>query len=273
MTEENVTEIMESVLLEFPIKLIDAIAPKWVQALELGGEIVSEIISVMDSIGKTASKLKDYVNFDEAFENLDFLDKPEKIKLDAGLGRVEIDLKVKDGLFYKVASDECGEELNSDYDVFRLLKSLSGARAKTAKLDEALKQAEETGYGVVAPLIDEMTLDEPELVKQGGQFGVKLKATAPSLHIIRVDVETEVSPIVGSEQQSDELVKNLMSDFEGDKSALWETNIFGKSLSSLVNDGLQHKLAVMPQDARQKMQKTLGRIINEGKGGVLCILL
>ena len=118
-----------------------------------------------------------------------------------------------------------------------------------------------------------MTLDEPELVKQGGQFGVKLKATAPSLHIIRVDVETEVSPIVGSEQQSDELVKSLMSDFEGDKSALWETNIFGKSLSSLVNDGLQHKLAVMPQDARQKMQKTLGRIINEGKGGVLCILL
>ncbi|MGN1096851.1 MAG: stage IV sporulation protein A [Christensenellales bacterium] len=273
MTENNVSEIMESVLLEFPIKLIDAVAPKWIQALDIASDIVGEIIRVMDKVGKMATKLKDYVNFDEAFDDAEYLDRPSGIKLDAGAGRVEISMAVKEGLFYRVASDECGERLSSDYDVFRLLKSLSRSRAKTAKLDEALKEAEETGYGVVAPLIDDMELDEPEIVKQGGQFGVKLKAKAPSLHIIKVDVETEVSPIVGSEQQSDELVKSLMNDFEGDKAALWETNIFGKSLSSLVNDGLQHKLSVMPIDARQKMQKTLGRIINEGKGGVLCILL
>ena len=141
------------------------------------------------------------------------------------------------------------------------------------KFKDALKQVEETGYGVVYPTLNDMKLEEPQMVKQGGRFGVKLKASAPSLHLMQVDINTEVSPIVGSEQQSEDLVNYLMSEFDTNPQGIWETKMFGKSLSSLVNEGLQNKLVSMPTEVQKKMRKTLGRIVNEGKGGVICILL
>lgn len=271
MSEQDMAGILETVLLEFPIKQIDAVAPKWIQALSVGSDIVKEAIDAVMKVAENAKKMKDYLNFDEAFDGLNYLDPPSNIILDAGQGRVEITLSVKEGLFYDVLSSECNESVKNDFDLFYLLKTLSKAKAKTQKLCDALKQAEETGYGVVVPSIDEMSLDTPEMVKQGGQFGVKLSAKAPSLHIIKVDVETEVSPIVGSEEQSEDLVKSLISNPQNDD--IWDANIFGKTLRGLVNDGLQHKLFAIPADAKEKMQKTLGRIVNEGKGGVLCILL
>ena len=152
-------------------------------------------------------------------------------------------------------------------------KTFAEEKKKFSKIKDALKEAEESGYGVVLPTVEEMNLEEPVLVKQGGRYGVKLKASAPSLHIMKVDIQTEVNSMVGNEQQSEELVKYLMEEFENNPTDIWETKMFGKSLYSLVNEGLQNKLLVMPNEVQKKMRKTLGRIVNEGKGGVICILL
>ena len=170
-------------------------------------------------------------------------------------------------------SRECGREIDGDFALISLLKRLSVEANEYAKIQTALEQVNETGYGVVSPSTDEMTLEEPEIVKQGSRYGVRLKASAPSLHIMKVDVQTELSPIVGSEQQSEELVKYLISEFENNPKALWETNMFGKSLHSLVNEGLNKKVVQMPVEVQKKMRKTLSRIVNEGKGGIICILL
>ena len=172
-----------------------------------------------------------------------------------------------------MASKECGVDVSDEYDMLVNMKSLCRSKDKIERLQSALEQVETLGYGVVAPTMDEIVLKEPELLRQGGQYGVRLKANAPSLHIMKVDVETEVSPIVGSEEQSKDLVDGMMSDFENDKQAIWNTNIFGRSLSSLVADGINNKLQTVPAEAELKLKKTLGRIVNEGKGGVICILL
>ena len=164
-------------------------------------------------------------------------------------------------------------EINNEGDLFRIISELSVTKIKYDKIADALNEVERKGYGIVTPSIDEMILDEPEMVKQGSRFGVKLKATAPSLHIIKANIETEVSPIVGSEKQSEELVNYLLSEFESDPKQIWESNIFGKSLHSLVNEGLQTKLSKMPEEAQMKLQETLERIVNEGSGGLICIIL
>ena len=190
-----------------------------------------------------------------------------------GEGIAYLDIKPKQNLFYKVLSQQCGHEITNDFQLVSFLKQLAFAKTEYDKLKEALIQVEETGYGVVSPKMEEMKLEEPEVVKQGSKFGVRLKASAPSLHIRKVDVETEISPLVGTEQQGEDLVKYLLKEFESNPQGLWETNMFGKSLHSLVNEGLNNKIVQMPLEAQKKMRKTLGRIVNEGKGGIICILL
>lgn len=170
-------------------------------------------------------------------------------------------------------SEECGFTINDDFELVSYIKDLAIAKLEYDKLKNALSDAEENGYGIVVPKQSEFTLQEPEVVKQGNRYGVKIKASAPSLHIIKVDVETEVTPLVGTETQSQDLVNYLNEQFENNPEQIWETNLLGKSLSALVGDNISSKIVMMPQDAQRKMRKTLGRIINEGKGGVLCILL
>ena len=157
--------------------------------------------------------------------------------------------------------------------LFSTITEFSRVKQKYDKISNALDEVKSKGYGIVTPSIDELILDEPEMVKQGSRFGVKLKATAPSIHMIRANIETEFSPIVGSERQSEELVNYLLSEFENDPKKIWESNIFGKSLHELVNEGLQTKLSKMPEDAQIKLQETLERIVNEGSGGLICIIL
>ena len=164
-------------------------------------------------------------------------------------------------------------EIADDYELMSRIKALATAKKEYDRLATALEEVNETGYGVVVPTMNDMTLEEPQIVKRGSQFGVRLKASAPSLHIMRVDIESEVSPIVGTEQQSEDLVKYLLSEFENDPQGIWETNMFGKSLHSLVNEGLSNKINAMPPEAQKKMRRALSRIVNEGKGGVLCVLL
>ena len=273
MTDGDITRIMQSILLEFGVRIIDFDLPRWVQALSPDDEVVKEIVNAVRELGDNVTKMKDYTLVDEYFENREFWSAPAKVELDAGKGRVYVAVTPKEGVFYKVASRECGIELTDDFALLAHLKQLARARNRTAKLLDAMEQVDSLGYGIVLPTMEEMVLEEPEIIKQGQQYGVKLKASAPSLHIMKVDVETEVRPIVGSEQQSSELVESMLSDFEGDKQAIWDTNIFGRSLSSLVADGINNKLMSVPADAEQKLRKTLGRIVNEGKGGVICILL
>lgn len=273
LSEDDMTEIMETILLEFAVKIIDFDLPRWVQALSPDNSIVGELIEIVKALGDKVAKMKDFENIDEFFEASAFWSEPSSVNLDAGTGRIGVTLRPKDDVFFKVASEECGVEISDDFELLKRLKELCGAREKTARLASAIEQVETLGYGVVLPTMDEIELQEPELIKQGQQYGVKLKAHAPSLHIMRVDVETEVSPIVGSEQQSEELVQNMLGDFENDKQAIWNTNIFGRSLSSLVADGINNKLLNVPAEAEIKLKKTLGRIVNEGKGGVICILL
>ena len=190
-----------------------------------------------------------------------------------GEGRAVYQLEAKEGLFNSILSQVAGEDIADDYALMNFVQRLAKAGAEYDKLKQALAEVKENGYGVVTPSLDEMSLEEPQIVRQGSKFGVRLKASAPSLHIMRVDINTEVSPIVGTEQQSEELVKYLLSEFENDPKGIWETNMFGKSLHALVKEGLTNKLHAMPTDAQNKMRKTLSRIVNEGKGGMICILL
>ena len=180
---------------------------------------------------------------------------------------------MQEDLFYKILTEISGVEINNEGDLFSTVTNLASTKKEYDKIAYALEEVKAKGYGIVTPSMDELILDEPEMVKQGTRFGVKLKAKAPSIHLIRADIETEVSPIVGSEKQSEELVNYLLSEFESDPQKIWESNIFGKSLHELVNEGLQNKLCRMPEDAQEKLQETLERIVNEGSGGLICIIL
>lgn len=273
MNEDDVSEILETVLLEFGVKTIDFNLPRWVQALPIDSDVVQELISGVKDMAGDVERMKDYDKIDSYFENANLWQTPSSINLDAGKGKVTVDMDVKRGVFFDVASKECAVDIGDEYDMLVNMKSLCRSKDKIERLQSALEQVETLGYGIVAPTMDEIELKEPELLRQGGQYGVRLKANAPSLHIMKVDVETEVSPIVGSEEQSKDLVDGMMSDFENDKQAIWNTNIFGRSLSSLVADGINNKLQTVPAEAELKLKKTLGRIVNEGKGGVICILL
>lgn len=273
MTESDISAVMEDILLEFGVRRIDLKLPRWVQALPADDEVVREMLAAVRDMGEKVSKMKDYEGIDAFFEGREFWQLPSGVELEAGEGRIEVTVRPKEDVFYRVASRESGLDITDDFSLLANIRTMAAAKSRTERLAAALEQAEATGYGVVHPTVEEMTLGEPEIIRQGQQYGVRLSASAPSLHIMRVDVKTEVSPIVGSEQQSSELLGSLLRDFEGDKQAIWQTNIFGRSLSALVADGIRSKLDLVPADAENKLRRTLGRIVNEGKGGVICILL
>jgi stage IV sporulation protein A len=242
------------------------------QALDTDNIIIKEIIEEMQKVSENVGKMKDYTVFNEAFNNSANMNKPE-LQVDMGEGKIVLNLTAVPDLFYKVLSLETNEEITDDFKLLSYMRNLKAALAQYNMFKDALKEVEDNGYGIVSPTVNEMTLEEPEIVKQGSRFGVRLKASAPSLHIMKVNVETEVNPIVGSEQQGEDMVKYLLSEFENNKKGIWDTNMFGKSLNSLVKEGLTSKLHAVPIDVLNKMRKTMGRIVNEGKGGVLCILL
>lgn len=272
MTEQDINNIFANILNEFPVTSIEAHLPEWMEALPYDDEYIQYIFSQLENAVENILKIgdipEDFSMFqeDENFE-------PATKDIVVGEGKMVVNISPKPHLFYKVLSAQCGYEISSDYHLISFVKQLTQAKQQYDKLKDALDQVNATGYGVVMPTMNEMTLEEPTIVKQGGKYGVKLKASAPSLHIMKVDIDTELSPIVGSEQQSEEIVKNMLKDFENNPQDIWETKMFGRTLNSLVNEGIQGKLMAMPQEIQKKMRKTLGRIVNEGKGGVLCILL
>lgn len=273
MKDEDVDKVVEGVLMEFPVKSIQIKMPEWLRALDYESDIISEIAREMKRLGANINKLSDADKNQIAFAESSCFEPITVSTIDAGNGYVKFSVIPKDGLFYQVLSRECGTEIEDDFKLVSYIKELAVAKLEYDKLKTALEEVRTTGYGIVQPRREDLELGEPEIFKQGNRFGVKIKASAPSLHIMRVDVETEVTPIVGNEEQSQDLAKNLVEQFERDPQSIWETNILGKSLYSLVGDNINSKIVLMPVEAQRKMRKTLARIVNEGKGGVLCILL
>ena len=273
MKEGDVDKIFEKVLLEFPVKSVKVNMPKWLQALNFANPIIEEIVKEIKAFGDKVRKIGDANKETVVFTESESFDPITFSNIEMGEGVVKFNVVPKETLFYKVLSDECGFAIKDDFELVNYIKDLAVAKVEYDKMKDALAQVEETGYGIVVPNKDEYTLENPEVVKQGNKYGVKIKASAPSLHIIRVDVETEVTPLVGNELQTQDLVEYLTQKFENDPDGIWDTNLLGKSLYSLVDDNISAKIVMMPADAQRKMKKTLGRIINEGKGGVLCILL
>jgi len=270
---EDINAIVEKVLYEFPLKEIGINIPKWVDALENGHWLKTDMYEAIRDSLKNVRKIREAKAAIGSLSQYDFIEKVYLEKINLGNGTVLIDMTTPESLFYKVLGETSGFDIDGEEKLITLMKELAEIKKKYDKVAFALHEVNTKGYGIVSPTIDELTLEEPEMVRQGNKFGVRLRASAPSIHMIRADIETEVSPIVGTEKQSEALVNYLLKDFEEDPKKIWESNIFGKSLHELVNDGLHNKLSRMPEDAQVKLQETLQKIINEGSGGLICIIL
>lgn len=273
LTVEDIYKILEQVLYEFPIMEINVRMPGWIQVLEKDHWLRKQFEDSVKDTMKDVKRLRDMEKTVDALRTYEFVEKVEIREMNLGLGTTEIIMDAKKDLFYKVLSEISELEITSEKDLLELMGELTKAKKAYDKVAQALEDVQKTGYGIVPPQLDEMTLEEPEIVRQGSRFGVRLRAIAPSIHMIKTNIQAEVSPIIGTEKQSEELIKYLMSEFESDPSKLWETNLFGKSLNDLVREGIQNKLANMPESAQDKIQETLQRIVNEGSGGLICIIL
>jgi len=271
--KDKLGDVLLKILMEFPIKGIDINLPKWMRALGRDHKIISGILAKLLADTNQYSRMSDYEKLSDVFADSEILQDSPDIEVDSAKGNIKIDYKAKDGVFYKVLAEECNTDIDDDFKLMSYVVKASKAYRDYEKIRVALADVKETGYGVVIPKLEEMQLEEPEIVRKGSLFGVKLKASAPSLHLIRVDVSAEISPVIGSEQQSEDLLKSLLSEFESNKKGIWDTNMFGRPLSSMMVDDIGSKIANMPKDAQKKLRKTMTRIVNENRGGVLCILI
>ena len=265
--------MFSKVLYEFPVEQIKIKFPRWIDGLEFTHPLKAELYKEIKEAFEKVTVLKDVSTYASSIKKTEIISNTSIADIQLGSGNVNIEITLKEELFYNVLTEITGVNVKNEGDLFSIIAELSTTKKKYDKIAYALDEVNRKGYGIVTPSMDELILEEPEMVKQGSRFGVKLKATAPSIHLIKTNVETEVSPIVGSEKQSEELVNYLLSGFESDPKKIWESNIFGKSLHELVIEGLQTKLSKMPEDAQIKLQETLERIVNEGSGGLICIIL
>jgi len=270
---DDITCIIKSVLYEFPVAQVGLFLPSWIDALEMDHPIRA---ALYDTIRACSEKLQRIRDVDGAIAELGASDNirlASVTAIDLGSGSVTASLEMPRALFYQTLAEQSGFTISDDGDLISLLASLSAVKAEYDKVADALRDVREKGYGVVLPSARELTLQEPEIVKQGGRYGVKLKASAPSIHMILANVETEVSPGVGGERSSEDIINYLLQEFEGDAGKIWQSNIFGKSLHEIAGEGLNAKIKRMPEDAQGKLQETLQRIINEGSSGLICIIL
>lgn len=273
LSEENINEILTSILYAFPIKEINIKMPKWITSLSKGHWLKNEIFDLIRSSAENMKYVRDIDHIIDNIQEGENISDANICEINLGKGCISICINLTPDLFYKILGEETGIDIKCESDLMPLMKEFVYVKKQYNKIQNALSEVEATGYGIVMPTIDELALEEPEIVKQGGKYGVKLRASAPSIHMMKANIVTEVNPIVGSEKQSEELVMYMLKEFEENPQKIWESNIFGKSLHELVNEGLHNKLYRMPMDARLKLQETLERIINEGCGGLICFIL
>lgn len=273
LNSDKITEIIKTILYEFPVKQINFKMPKWVMSLPYEDEFIQKILCEIKNKSTSVYKMNDYKTFLDVFENDEDLKGIEVDSLSLSTGEVDLNIVVDDNLYYKTLSKECGTEIKDDYYLMKYMKDLVSAKKEYDKIKSALDRVKETGYGIVSPTIQDLELEEPEIVTKNGSSSLKLKAIAPSLHIMRVDVNAEVCPAVGNIEQSGSLVTYMMNEFENNKNDIWNKNMFGKPMNELVKDSIDSKLMGLPEEVQVKMRKTLTKIVNERKGGVICILL
>lgn len=273
MRLEDIEQLMERVLVEFPVSEVGINLPRWIETLDEDHWLKVDIIENVRKVFSGVEKISQIRSCANLFEESEFIKKAFIDRIDLGTGNVLFELSAEDNLFYRVLSEMTGLEIDGDYKLVGFMKDFARIKKDYEKVEYALHEVRVKGYGIVTPQKEELTLEEPEIIKQGNRFGVKLRASAPSIHMIRADIETEIAPLVGTEKQSEELVNYLLKEFENEPGKIWESNIFGKSLHELVSEGLHNKLFRMPEDAQIKLQETLQRIINEGSGGLICIIL
>ena len=273
MNEQDITALMQSLLFEFPLQELDLYLPSWVEALPAEHPIKSSIYQTVREEAKGLCHIRELDAALEKMQACEAIQAASIRSINLGIGVAEADLQLPRSMFYDTISQQSGLSVSDDGDLMQLLTQLGTAKKEYDKVAEALQSARENGYGIVMPSVEELDLEDPEIVRQGGRYGVRMRASAPSIHMIRADIETTVSPIVGNEKQSEDMVNYLLQEFEGDTSKIWNSNIFGRSFHEIVGEDLQAKLKRMPVDAQAKLRQALERIINEGGGGLICIIL
>lgn len=273
LTEEQIQQLLTQVLYAFPVSHIGIQLPSWFHALDDSDAFRSSLIAAVRENASAVHSIRAVADFTNAFADSDTIEDVRITDTDLSSGAVTVRMDIDNSYFYQIMSEKSGVEITDDAALLKEITTLSAMRQQYERFEKAMEAVESTGYGIVMPTIDELSLEEPEMMKQGGKYGVRLKAHAPSVHMIKCNTYTEVAPIVGSESQSEELVRYLLKEFESNPSEIWETNLFGKSLHELVNEGLINKLYRMPEDARNKFRETIERVINEGCSGLICILI
>ncbi len=271
--EAEIQQMLERLLDMFPIREVCVETAHWLPALETGHWLKTAVFDAVRNAAKGMRVMRDAAQMAQSLADCPYIQEAGIRKMELGTGTIILRLALDPALFYQILGEETGIEIHGENELFPILLELTRIRRAYERVRPALEEAEATGYGIIMPEAEELTLEEPEMIKQGGRYGVRLQASAPSLHILRAGIQTTVCPIVGSEKQSEELVLYLLREFEENPAKIWESNIFGKSLHELVNEGLHTKLAKMPTEARLKLQETLERVINEGCSGLICFIL
>ena len=273
MTENEIRRILEKILFEFPVREIGIELPKWLTSLDKEHPIRRAVFDTVRAAAEKVTKISNVSNMTNDIVKCEYVDNSRMTSVELGTGKAGLNVSLSPNLFYKVLGETTGLEIDGEAALMSNMVELAAIKKKYDKIKNALDEGEATGYGIVMPAREEMTLDEPEIIRQSGRYGIRLRAQAPSIHMLKADITTEVSPIVGSERQSEDLVNYLLREFDENPSKIWESNIFGTSLYGLVNEGLHNKLYRMPVDARIKLKETVERIINEGCSGLICIIV
>jgi stage IV sporulation protein A len=271
--QRDILGILGELLYEFPVREIRVRSPRWLECLPKEHPFRQQFLEAVQTTVEKIHKLRDVETAVLALSSYDFLQSASLDNMELGTGTATIALTAKRELFFRTLSELTQLEVADDHDLFQLMQELSQVKRHYDKIAEALAQVEERGYGIVTPQLDDIVFNEPEVIRQGGRFGVRLEASAPSIHMIRADIKTEVTPFVGTEKQGEEFVRRLTEEFELDPARIWQTDFLGMSLYDLIRDGLSSKLYRMPENAQEKLRETLTKIINEGSGGLICIIL
>ena len=273
LNENEIKRILAQVLFEFPVKEVKINIPKWLSSLEKEHWLRSSVYSSIRDWAQKLHKIRDIQNITKGLSDCQYVTKSGIDSVDLGTGQAKVDMTLEPSLFYKVLGEKTGLDIPDEGALMNCMLDFAKMKEKYNKISQAYDEVNESGYGIVMPSMEELHLDEPEIIKQGGKYGIKLRASAPSVHMMKTNITTEITPIVGSEQQSEELIMYLLQEFEENPVKIWESNIFGKSLHELVNDGLHNKLYRMPPDARDKIKETVEKVINDGCNGLICIIL
>jgi len=272
LTEQDFSEIMMTVLMSFPIAEYRIWLPRWLERLEQEHPLKKQLYGKILDAAKNAELLRDAEQAIQEIGLLEFVQDYHILRLDLGKGAVHFVLDFPDALFYEILTEKSGFPVKDDGDLMALLQGLSSVKQEYDQIASALEEVRATGYGIVMPTPEQMHLEIPEIVRKGSSYGVRLKASAPSIHMMRADIQAEISPIVGNEKQSEDLLQYLVGEYDGDTEKLWESNIFGKSVFELVNESLSAKLRRMPESTRLKMKDTLTRMLNDGCTGLICLM-